>query len=160
MSLKTLLNDLKSEQVTFFKIKPQLNTKYKKLNETCIYSLIFIIHYLEYKGYTLTHICLNDFEIHEQILFLTKDTHIVELIDDYYIYNETPKDKIEFIPNNISYKNNKKFLYVSVGLFMYYLITKQIKNVVLEDDLNKLEYSKPYYFIKNTFDKNPCLIYL
>lgn len=160
MSIKTLLNYLKSEEATFFKIKPQLNTKYKKLNETCIYSLIFIIHFLEFNGFTLTHICLNDFEVHDQILFLIKDTHIVELIDDYYIYNETSKEKIEFIPNNIAHKNNKKFLYVSVGLFMYYLITKQIKNVITNDELNLLEYSKPYYFIKNTFDKDPCLIYL
>jgi hypothetical protein len=160
MSIKTLLNHLKSEEETFFKIKPHLNTKYKKLNETCIYSLIFIIKFLEYNGYTLTHICLNDFEVHDQILFLIKDTHIVELYDDYYIYNETPKEKIEFLPITIAHKNNKKFLYVSVGLFMYYLITKQIKNDITEDELSKLEYSKPYYFIKNTFNKDPCLIYL
>ena len=157
-----MLNNLKSEEATFFNIKPinQLNTKYKKLNETCIYSIIFIIKYLEYNGYTLTHICLNDFEIHDQVLFLIKDTHVVELLDDYYIYNEYPKEKIEFIPSSILYKNNKKMLYQSVGLFMYYLITKQIKNEISNEELSKLEYSKPYYFIKNTFDTDPCLIYL
>ena len=83
---------------------------------------------------------MNDFEVHDQVLFLIKDTHVVELLDDYYIYNEYSKEKIEFIPSNILYKNNKKMLYVSVGLFMYYLITKQIKNEISNDELSKLEY--------------------
>lgn len=160
MTIKSLLNNLKYEESKFFKVKLNLNTKYNTLNENCIYSLIYIIKFLEYNNYTLTHICLNDFEIVDQTLFLIKDTHVVELTNDYYDYNESPKEKLEFKPTTLSQHNNKTVLYNSVGLFMYYLVTKKNKSEILDEELDELEYSKPYYFIKNTFDKVPCLIYL
>ncbi len=85
--MKNILTEMKKDELELFNIsKPQLTSKYKKLNELCIYSLLFILNFLEQKGYTLTHICLNDFEVHDQVLFLVKDTHIVELYDDTYIY--------------------------------------------------------------------------
>jgi len=161
MTLKTLLEELKKDEIELFNITQiNLTKKYKNLNETCIYSLLYIIHFLEKNGYTLTHICLNDFEICDQYLFLVKDVHIVELTNDEYIYIKTNKEKIEFIPSDITYKNNKTMLYKSVGLFMYYLITKKIKRIIPEKELNELYYSKPYFFIKNTIDNNPCLIYI
>jgi len=159
-----LLNLLKEYQINVFNINSKhlnLTNKYKYLNETCIFSLLCIIHYLEINGYTLTHICLNDFEVYDQYLFLVKDTHIVELVNDTYIYTPLPKEKIEFIPKDISHNNHKYILYKSVGLFMYYLVTRKIKNKITEKELDVLYYSKPYFFIKNTIDnKQPCLIYL
>ena len=161
LQIETILSEMKKDEIKLFmKSKPQLTTKYKHLNESCIYSLLFIIHFLEQKGYTLTHICLHDFEVHDQVLFLVKDIHIVELYDDTYIYEESKKEKIEFIPDDIQYKNHKTKLYKSVGLFMFYLITKKIRSILLKDELDALYYSKPYFFIKNSMDIEPCLIYL
>ena len=82
-----------------------------------------------------------------------RDTHIVELGNSKFI--QTKKDGIEFIP--ISKKN---MLYNSIGLFVYYLITKEVKNILKEKDLSTIYYSKPYFFIKNIMGKEPCLIYL
>jgi hypothetical protein len=161
LKMKNILTEMKKDELELFNIsKPQLTSKYKKLNELCIYSLLFILNFLEQKGYTLTHICLNDFEVHDQVLFLVKDTHIVELYDDTYIYEPSQKEKIEFIPDDIQYKNHKTILYKSVGLFMFYLITKKIRSKISNAELDELYYSKPYFFIKNTIDNDPCLIYL
>lgn len=161
MLFKNLLETLKEDELELFNIKPlSLTTKYKTLNETCIYSLLYIIHFLEKNGYTLTHICLNDFEIHDQFLFLIKDTHIVELKNDEYTYINTKRERIEFIPKEIKHTNHKTMLYKSVGLFMYYLIQKKVKNSLTEKDMDEIYYSKPYFFIKNTIDNNPCLIYI
>ena len=93
-------------------------------------------------------------------MFLVKDIHIVELYDDTYIYESVSKEKIEFIPDDIQYKNHKTILYKSVGLFMFYLITKKIRSKISNAELDALYYSKPYFFIKNTIDNDPCLIYL
>jgi hypothetical protein len=162
MPLKTILNEMKKDEIELFNIKSiKLTTKYKGLNESCIYSLIFIVSFLEQKGYTLSHISLHDFEVHDQVLFLVKDTHIVELYDDTYIYEPLQKEKIEFIPDDIQYKNHKTILYKSVGLFMFYLITKKIRSKLSNGELEALYYSKPYFFIKNSMDTiDPCLIYL
>ena len=108
----------------------------------------------------IKNICLNDFEFHDQVLFLVKDTHIVELINNEYVYDVKPKEKIEFIPKDIQDKNNIQMLYKSVGLFMYYLVTQKIKREINDKDLSTIYYSKPYFFIKNTLDTNPCLIYI
>jgi hypothetical protein len=161
MSYKTLLENLKTEEMKLFKItKLSLKRSYSELNEICINSLLFILYYLENNNYTLSHICLNDFEFQDQILFLVKDTHIVELVNNEYVYKEQPKEKIEFIPKDISYKNSIHILYKSVGLFMYYLIKQKIKREITDKDLNDIYYSKPYFFIKNTLDNSPCLIYI
>lgn len=152
---------MKKNEIELFNLtKPLLTTKYRKLNELCIYSLLYIVSFLEQNGLTLTHICLNDFEVHDQVLFLVKDAHIVELYDDTYIYEPLTKEKIEFIPDDIQYKNHKTILYKSVGLFMFYLITKKIRSKIPNAELEDLYYTKPYFFIKNTMDVDPCLIYL
>ena len=141
MTLKNLLESLEKDEMTIFKIKSlSLTTKFKNLKEECIYSLLYIIHFLEMNGYTLTHICLNDFQVHDQYLFLIKDTHIVELNKDQYTYTALKNEKIEFIPNDIKDTNHKSMLYKSVGLFMYYLIQKKIKNVITEKDLDEIYY--------------------
>jgi len=163
MLIKTVLINLKNELSTIFNIKPKLTTNYKGLNERCIYSILFTIYYLEQHSYTLTHICLQDFEVSDQILYLIKDKHIVELLDDHYIYEPSSmvKSHIEFIPDNITYNNHKNVLYKSVGLFMFYLVTKKIRTRIIDTELDALYYSKPYFFIKNALDnEQPCLIYL
>ena len=81
-----MLKELKTAQIAYFKIKPDVHTNYKQLKVECIYSLIFIISYLEDKGLTLSHISLNDFEVYDQYLFLKDEEHVVELVDDYYTY--------------------------------------------------------------------------
>jgi hypothetical protein len=160
-NLSELLETLKKDELELFNIKNlNLTTKFKNLNETCIYSLLYIIHFLENNGYTLTHICLNDFKMHDQYLFLIKDHHIVELIKDEYTYIKGPNEKTEFIPNDIKHMNNKTMLYKSVGLFMYYILQRKIKRNLTDKDLDEIYYSKPYFFIKNTIDNNPCLIYI
>jgi hypothetical protein len=162
IKIQNIFNEMKKDEMELFNIKSFKSTaKYKHLNESCIYSLIFIVSFLEQRGVTLTHICLNDFEVHDQALFLVKDTHIVELYDETYIYEPLPKEKVEFIPDDIQYKNHKTILYKSVGLFMFYLITKKIRSKISNGELEELYYSKPYFFIKNAMDTNdPCLIYL
>ena len=148
------LNILYEDQVKMFNLNNvKLTNNYRSLNEQCINSLLYIINYLQLNGYTLTHICLNDFKVFNQYLFLMRDTHIVELDKNTYIPSK--KDGIEFIPIS---KNH--MLYNSIGLFVYYLITKEVKTQLKEKDLSTIYYSKPYFFIKNIMGKEPCLIYL
>ena len=157
----TLLHDLNTKELAFFKIKSKTNpiyhTHYKKLTMDCIYSLLFIIYFLEERGYTLTHICLDDFEIVEQHLFLKKDTHLVTL-EDIYIYEPAEKKGIEFLPK---ITRNKWQLHRSVGQFAFWILThSEIKSEITERDLEPYYYTKPYFFIKNTMNHEPCLIYL
>jgi hypothetical protein len=156
-----LLNSLYEEQLKLYNLNNiNLSTNYKYLTEECINSLLFIIYYLELNGHTLTHINLNDFKVYEQYLFLVNDKNVVALENNEYVYVPSIKENIEFIPKGILKKNNKNVLYKSVGLFVYYLLTHKIKNKLTENDLNVLYYSKPYYFIKNTINNDPCLIYI
>jgi hypothetical protein len=155
------LNTLYEDQVKIFNLTNiKLTNAYRSLNEQCINSLLYIITYLEFNGYTLTHICLNDFKVFNQYLFLMRDQNIVKLENNMYEYRATKKDGIEFIPSNISKKNHKSMLYNSIGLFMFYIITKEVKHNLKEKELDKIYYSKPYFFIKNIMGKEPCLIYL
>lgn len=154
-----MLQELRSAQIAYFKIKPRdIHTNYKQLKVECIYSLIFIISYLEDKGLTLSHISLNDFEVYEQYLFLKDEDHVVELVDDYYMYE--PKSKVnstEFLPAESN--NHKTHLYRSVGQFIFWVLTH--KNVeITEQNLEPFYYTKPYFFIKNTMGQEPSLIYL
>lgn len=154
----TLLNDLKHDEIEYFKIKPKpFHTKYKTLTMDCMYSLLFIIFFLEERGLTLSHICLNDFEIYEQYMFLKSDIHIVELMNDKYVYELKDTSGIEFLPpKNI---NHKTHLYSSVGQFSFWILT-HLNKPITENDLEPYYYTKPYFFIKNTMGQNPCLIYL
>ena len=159
MTLKTLLKELKTNEIKYFKIKPVFTTKYKKLKTDCIYSLLFIIYFLEDNGYTLSHICLSDFEVYDQYLFLKHPDHIVELIDDYYIYDVKSKiNTLEFLPPTNT-NNHKSYLYRSVGQFIFWVLTH--KNIEMnETTMESFYYTKPYFFIKNTMGAEPSLIYL
>ena len=77
-----------------------------------------------------------------------------------YESSNTAKQKLDFLPNNITYNNHKYVLYRSVGLFMFYLVTKKIRTHIPDAELDALYYTKPYFFIKNALDVEPCLIYL
>jgi len=155
-----MLKELKIKEIEYFKIKSvKPNTHYKKLKIECIYSLLFIIYFLEEKGYTLSHICLSDFEVYEQYLFLKHDDHVVELMGDTYAYDiKTKTSALEFLPpTNIN--NHKSHLYKSVGQFIYWVLTHK-NNEMTETDLEPYYYTKPYFFIKNTMGPEPSLIYL
>ena len=152
-----MLKELKTAQIDYFKIKPkEYNTSYKKLTVDCIYSLLFIIYYLENKGLTLSHICLTDFEVYEQFLFLVDDAHVVELVDDHYMYEPASKSKsLEFLPADSN--NHRTHLYKSVGQFMFWILTHT--NVeITERNMEPFYYTKPYFFIKNAMEGS--LIYL
>ena len=155
-----MLKELRATQNAYFKIKPKtFNTNYKKLTIECIYSLLFIIYYLEFKGFTLSHICLNDFEICDNHLFLKDEEHVVQLVDNYYIYESKSKtNALEFMPPTES-NNYKTHLYRSVGQFAFWVLTH--KNIdITEKVLEPYYYTKPYFFIKNTMGAEPTLIYL
>jgi hypothetical protein len=123
-----MLKELRVAENAYFKLKPKsYNTKYRKLTVECIYSLLFIVYYLELKGFTLSHICLSDFEICDNYLFLKDDEHVVELIDDYYMYeSKTKTNSTEFMPPP-NPNNYKTHLYKSVGQFIFWVLTH--KNV-------------------------------
>jgi len=155
-----MLNELRDDQNAYFNIKPKtFHTKYKKLNIDCIYSLLFIISSLEIRGFTLSHICLSDFEICDNYLFLKNDDHVVELVDNYYMYEQRSKtNSLEFLPPTNS-RNYKTELYRSVGQFIFWVLTHT--NVeITEKNLEPYYYTKPYFFIKNTMGTEPSLIYL
>jgi len=155
----TLLQELKAEEIKYFKIKPIMTTKYKKLKVECIYSLLFIIYFLEDHGFTLSHICLSDFEVYDQYLFLKNDEHVVELMGDYYVYDDKSKvSALEFLPPTNT-KNHKSHLYRSVGQFIFWVLTHTHSDIT-EEKLEPYYYTKPYFFIKNTMSAEPSLIYL
>jgi len=154
----TLLSDLKSKEKEFFNIKPIFNTNYKKITMDCMYSLIFILYYLEERGYTLSHICLSDFVIYDKYLFLKHDTHVVKLENGYYLYEAMPTTSLDFLPP-MNKSNPKTHVYKSVGQFAFWILTH--KNIeITESSLEPYYYTKPYFFIKNAMDIDPCLIYL
>jgi hypothetical protein len=155
----TLLQELKANQIEYFKIKPIMSTKYKKLKIECIYTLLFIIYFLEDRGFTLSHICLSDFEVYEQYLFLKHDDHVVELMNDSYLYEDkSKKEALEFLPPTNT-KNHKSHLYRSVGQFIFWVLTHS-NTEITEEKLEPFYYTKPYFFIKNTMGAEPSLIYL
>ena len=154
-----MLKELKAAQIAYFKIKPEIQSTYKKLKVECIYSLIFIISFLENRGFTLSHICLTDFEVYDQCLILKDDAHVVKMMDDYYIYEPSSKENIiEFMPPKNA-NTHKTHTYRSVGQFMFWVLTH--KNVEITDKLlEPFYYTKPYFFIKNAISSEPSLIYL
>ena len=129
--------------------------------EQIILQLLFILDTLKQNGYYLTHICLDDFVLMDGNLFLKKDTHMVKLENDIFDYQPIEHKGIEF-PSNKLVESSVPIAvaYESVGLFVYYLYTRKVKTQLEDIDYKHLVGSKPYYFIKNTMDKNPCLIYL
>ena len=158
---------LKKEQMKYYNIneyKPE-KIKISKLDiDSLIPQLCFIVHYLIDKGYTLTYICLNDFEISNETIFLKHDKHIVSIDSkNQYIYKELKdKEGLCFPHKNLKDGQHASIhdTYASVGLFIYYFYFKKTKKELSENDYGKLKGTKPYYFIKNTMVTSPCLIYL
>lgn len=165
------IEELKKDQMKYYHLNdynPQ-KIKISKLNyQTIITQLCFIIHYLIEKGYTLTHICINDFELSGDNIFLKSDNHIMPIdAKNHYIYKEIKSNGIKDSGICFPHKNLKDGhhasihdTYASVGLFVYYLYFKKVMNELSEKDYGKLKGTKPYFFIKNTMSTSPCLIYL
>lgn len=128
---------------------------FPKEPESVLKQLLFILNHLMERGYSLSVICLSDFVFRDNVLFLKRKTHLVELDKGPY-FVETRKDKC-FVPEE---KDSLSMTYASVGLFAFYLWTRKTKSVLTESDYGKLKGTKVYYFIKNTFEKNPILLYL
>ena len=159
--IEKLLKDLTFDQKEFYGItsnKSHKNFKYMNY-EDAIYSLLFIIHYLERNNYTLSHICLKDFVIKENRLFLISTKHIYDIKGDYFSYESKDKSGIEFITKNMNDSRiHKSNVYESISYFIYYLLLYKVKNELTETDLEPIFETKPYYFIKNGIEK--CLIYI
>jgi hypothetical protein len=155
-----LLKNLFEDQTEFYKIKGTPHTNFKNINyEMAIYSLMFIIHYLEANHYTLTHICLDDFVIYDNVMFLKKETHLVEIKGDYFSYESIEKHGIEFSTKNKENRIHKSNVYESIAYFIYYVLLRKVKNELTEEDMEILFETKPYFFIKNAIQEK-CLIYI
>lgn len=122
--------------------------------EPVLRQLLFTLQYLMERGHTLSVICLGDFVFRDKVLFLKKNTHLVELNKGPYSYEG--KEKC-FVPDG---KDSLSMTYASVGLFAFYLWTRKTKKELTESDYGKLKGTKVYYFIKNTMETNPILFYL
>ena len=157
---ENLLKVLNEDQKKFYKITSNHHTNIKNLNyEDAIYSLLYIIHYLERNNYTLSHICLNDFVVYENRLFLNSSDHIYDIKGDYISYESKDKNGIEFITNNMKESRiHKSNVYESISYFIYYLLLHKVKSELNETDLEPIFETKPYYFIKNGIEK--CFIYI
>ena len=128
--------------------------------EPVLKQLLFTLNYLMERGYTLSVICLSDFVFRDNILFLKKKTHWVELDKGpYSVESKESKESKEkcFVPEG---KDSLTMTYASVGLFAFYLWTRKTKTTLTESDYGKLKGTKVYYFIKNTLETNPILLYL
>jgi len=156
---ENLLKILNEDQKVFYKINKKPHTNIKNINyEDAIYSLLFIIHYLERNHYTLSHICLKDFVIQDNRLFLNSTKHMYDIKGDYFSY-ESDKNGIEFLTKNMNESRiHKSNVYESIGYFIYYLLFYKVKTELTEKDLDPIFETKPYYFIKNCIEK--CFIYI
>jgi hypothetical protein len=159
-SLEELLKFLNADEKKFYNITNTTNMNIKRLNyEDAIYSLLFIIHYLERNNYTLSHICLNDFDVYENRLFLNTTKHIYDVKGDYFSYESKEKSGIEFYTKNMKDSRiHKSNIYESISYFIYYLLLHKVKTDLNEIDLEPIFETKPYYFIKNGIEK--CFIYI
>jgi hypothetical protein len=161
------IEDLQKEQMKYYQIneyKPE-KLKISKLNvDIFIPQICFIIHYLIQNSYTLTHICLNDFEISDNVIFLKTLDHVTEIDSkNSFIYKNTEDKEGICFPSKGLHDGQRATIYdtyMSVGLLVYYIYYKKVKKELTEKDYGKLKGTKPYYFIKNTMSSHPCLIYL
>jgi len=152
---ENILKMLTIEQKKIYNTSGNSHKNFKKLNyEDAIYSLLFIIHYLEINDYTLSHICLNDFIIQDNKLFLNNTDHLYDIKSDYISYESKDKNGIEFFTKNMNDSRvHKTNVYESIGYFIYYLLFYRVKNELNQHDLEPIFETKPYYFIQNCIDK-------
>lgn len=131
---------------------------FPKEPEPVLRQLLFILENLLSKGYTLSVICPGDFVFRDKVLFLKKDRHLVELHDGHFMH--TTHEKC-FAPALLQEgRNGLNMTYASVGLFAFYLWTRKKKKELSDTDYGKLKGTKVYYFIRNTLEKDPILLYL
>ena len=151
------MEELEKAIMKQYRVKKTTETPFvfPKDPEPVLQQLLFILNHLMERGYTLSVICLHDFVFRDKVLFLNKKTHWVELEKGPYGY-EGKRDKC-FVPEG---KDSLAMTYASVGLFAYYLWTRKTKTSLSESDYGKLKGTKPYYFIQNTMEPNPILLYL
>jgi hypothetical protein len=161
------LEELKKEQMNYYQLTKYQPEKIKvsKLNvDIVIPQLCFIIHYLNHHSYTLSHICLNDFEMSDNVLFLKTFDHVTEMDSkNSFLYKKTSdKEGICFPSKELQdgQRASIRDTYASIGLFVYYIYFKKVMKELTEKDYGKLKGTKPYYFIKNTMSQHPCLVYL
>lgn len=149
-----LLKQLNQDQKIFYKTTGNSHTNIKSLNyEDAIYSLLYIIHYLERNEYTLSHICLKDFVVQDNRLFLNSTNHMYDIKGEYISY-ESDKNGIEFVTKNMKDSRiHKSNVYESISYFIYYLLFHKVKTELSEADLESIFETKVYYFIKNGIDK-------
>jgi len=159
-NVEDLLNLMNQDEKSFYNISNTTKMSIKRINhEDAIYSLLFIIHYLERNNYTLSHICLNDFDVYENRLFLNTTKHIYDIKGDYISYESKDKNGIEFITKNMNDSRiHKSNVYESISYFIYYLLLRKVKNELTDSDLEPIFETKVYYFIKNGIEK--CFIYI
>lgn len=161
-----ILNELRDKMIKFYNITDTTERPFEMIDnkEQLILNLLYIINFLNHKNFTLTHICLSDFVLLENYFFLKKDTHLVKLDEKKYFRNmyEENEDEIEFPTKELKTETRVSLneTYKSVGLFVYYLYLNKIKDELTDHDLQKINGTKPYYFIKNTVYKIPYIIYL
>ena len=126
---ENILKMLNEEQKIFYKTTGKSHTNIKNINyEDAIYSLLFIIHYLERNNYTLSHICLKDFVIHDNRLFLNSTKHMYDVKGEYFSYESQPPNGIEFVTKNMNDSRiHKSNIYESISYFIYYLLLYKVK---------------------------------
>jgi hypothetical protein len=163
------IDKLREDQIKYYKLKGRydpVKINLKKINiESVIHNLCFIVNYLISKKYTLSMICINDFELFDNVLFLNSDDHLVEIDSkNTFLFSKDQNNKKQLCFPTIDMVEGRRIsinaTYMSVGLFVYYLYFYEVKPTLNENDFGRLVGTKPYYFIKNTMDENPCLIYL
>jgi hypothetical protein len=157
---ENLLKIMNQDQKTFYKITGSSHSNIKHINyEDAIYSLLFIIHYLERNHYTLSHICLKDFIVQDNRLFLNSTNHMYDIKGDYFSYESSAKNGIEFLTKSMNESRiHKSNVYESISYFIYYLLFYKVKTELTETDLEPIFETKPYYFIKNGIEK--CCLYI
>jgi len=150
------MEDLDKALMKHYLVKNTKETPFSfpKDPEPVLKQLLFILSYLMDHGYALSVICPSDFVFRDNVLFLKKKTHLVELDKGSYSYEG--KEKC-FVPDG---KDSLSMTYASVGLFAFYLWTRKTKSTLSETDYGKLKGTKVYYFIKNTMETNPIVLYL
>jgi hypothetical protein len=142
---------------------PTENLKEKKFvipkdPEPVLKQLLFILNHLLERGKTLSVICPSDFGLRDKVLFLKKETHIVDLEDGHFYFKGSEKC---FLPEGVKEgKHSLTVTYDSVALFAFYLWTRKKKTSLTDSDFGKLKGTKLYYFIRNAMERNPILLYL
>lgn len=152
------MDEVNQEILEQYEVKSTKETPFvlPKDPEPMLKQLIFLLRALIERGYTLSAICPSDFVLRDKVLFLKRDTHVTKLVDGHFVYKESQK----CFPPGKPGRHSLVGIYGAVGLFAYYLWTHKKVDSISEIDYGKLKGTKIYYFIRNSIEKNPILLYL